>query len=181
MSEWVTAVVSGFTGLAVGVAGSAVQVWKVKRGWAASEAERKVHDGHLIGDIRATGQMWIEYLQYTCMSVAGGQPIDLQTFNEKAEELRLATYRAMAKVPPSATGDFFYDHFARHMRELEMQVWRAVKMNDPDLASQMFGQSVDSFRLAQQMRQSATRALFREIADGSLNLGSRGGASSGGE
>ncbi|MFD5310566.1 hypothetical protein [Streptomyces ardesiacus] len=181
MSELVTAIVSGAAGLAVGGAASAVQVWKVRKNAAEADMARKARDSQLVGEIRATGQAWIEYLLRTCAQLAGGQHVDESVFTGRADELRESAYRAMSKIPPTDNDDFFYGPFADQLRRLQQQVEDAVRRGDQDLARWLldpgpatqvsFG---DAFTHTQIQRRVSTEHLYRLIQRGVINLGSDG-------
>ncbi|MFI0771902.1 hypothetical protein ACH4TQ_44555 [Streptomyces sp. NPDC021218] len=185
MSELVTAIASGVAGLAVGGMASAVQVWRVKRNASDAEASRKARDALVVGEIRAAGQAWIDYLFRACNRVAEGDRVDLQQFRDRVDELREAAYGAMAKIPPSGAGDFFYGPFATYMRSLERHAEGAVRLNDAALARWLLGQADtpygDLFRNAESQRQMSTKHLYRLIESGDLNLGSSGDGTQGGE
>ncbi|MGW7619649.1 hypothetical protein ACWGLG_28125 [Streptomyces antimycoticus] len=187
MSELVTAIVSGAAGLAVGGAASAVQVWKVRKNATEANRARMARDAQLVGEIRATGQAWIEYLLRTCVRLADGQRVDEPAFTARADELRESAYQAMAKIPPTNNDDFFYGSFGDLMRRLQQQVEDAVRRDDRDLARWLLdpGSALqvsrdDIFTHAQFQRRVSTKHLYRLIQNGELNLGS-GGSAPGGE
>ncbi|MHB9759952.1 hypothetical protein ACYBSK_36765 [Streptomyces sp. BYX5S] len=179
MSELATAIVSGAAGLAVGAAASVVQVWKVRKNAAQADMARKARDAQLVGEIRATGQAWIEYLLRACEQLAGGQHVDESTFTARADELRESAYRAMSKIPPTDNDDFFYGPFADQMRRLQQQVEDAVRRGDQNLARWLLDPRPvtqvsfnDAFTHTQIQRRMSTKRLYRLIESGALNIGS---------